>query len=187
MKLTITEALAEIRLIQKRLATKRKYLLENVVRHSALRDPHESSGGQEATARQTKQGILDLERRHLRIRAAIQRSNLDTMLTVSPLADVDGEVAVEETRSVADWLVWRREIAAGQMKLERDIVSVVTKNQEQLSALAKQATSETFRGGDLVVNVNVHDAEQRADAIQRLLGSLDGALTKHNSITQIEV
>ena len=44
-KLTITEALAEIKTVEKRIQKKREAILPFVFRQEMLRDPHEKDGG----------------------------------------------------------------------------------------------------------------------------------------------
>ncbi len=44
-KLTITEALAEIPTIEKRIEKKREFILNYLYRQSSVRDPHEKDGG----------------------------------------------------------------------------------------------------------------------------------------------
>src|SRR6266436_4435076 len=96
-KITITEALAEIKTIAARAQKKRDGVAKYIVRDSRIRDPFQSEGGSEKWIQQERQGLMDLAVRHIKIRTAIQNANL-----VNPMA-VQGK-----TQSVSEWLTWRR-------------------------------------------------------------------------------
>src|SRR5688500_13494204 len=101
-KLTITEALAEIQTIEKRLAKKREWVSNNLFRPEQLRDPmSDKDGGIKAYLKAEIQSIQDLEDRKVRLRCAINRSNDSTLV-----------VLAGRTWSVAEWLAWRREVAS---------------------------------------------------------------------------
>src|SRR5439155_22848829 len=100
MATTITEALAEIKTIGKRLEKKRSAILQLIARDSRVKDPLEKEGGSVRYIQAERQSVKDLETRIVAIRTAIQKSNLST-----PLA-LDGQ-----SMSVAEWLTWRREVS----------------------------------------------------------------------------
>jgi hypothetical protein len=77
-KLTITEALAEIKTINARLQKKRESIGTNLMRDSRIKDPMESEGGSEEFIRKETQAIDDLQKRIVSIRTAIQQQNLVT-------------------------------------------------------------------------------------------------------------
>src|SRR6266851_1458935 len=96
MGMTITEALAEIKTIGKRLEKKKQAVLANIGRDSRLKDPLEDSVKYVA---QERQAIEDLEKRIVAIRTAIQKKNLETPCTVG-----------ENTFMVQEWLNLRKEV-----------------------------------------------------------------------------
>src|SRR6266850_8251735 len=104
-KMTITEALQEIKTIGKRLEKKRLAVSDKLARDTRIKDPLEKDGGSEKFVREERQAIGDLEKRIVAIRTAIQRSNLITMVPI------DGNQG-----TVAEWLTWRREVSAGQVE-----------------------------------------------------------------------
>ena len=79
---TITESLAEIKTIGKRLIKKRHALGSYIARDVRVRDPLEKNGGSEKFVAEERQSIADLENRVIAIRTAIQQSNLNSTVTV---------------------------------------------------------------------------------------------------------
>ncbi len=106
-KTTITEALAELKTIQKRITKKREFIDNNLARQDFVRDPHLGDGGTEKLNEEAFQSISDMEERTIRIRSAILKSNLETFIKVGGFFT---------GRSVQDWLTWRREILDRQRK-----------------------------------------------------------------------
>ena len=98
--ITITEALAELKTIDKRIAKKREFVLGYLLRQEMFKDPLEKDGGSVSAIKREMQSIHDLEERKIVIRRAVQRANEQNTVTVA-----------RQTRSIADWLVWRREVA----------------------------------------------------------------------------
>src|SRR5277367_6394116 len=97
---TITEALAELKTIDKRIQKKREFVLGYLLRQEMFKDPLERDGGSVSAIKREMQSIRDLEERKIGIRRAIQQANERTNVTVG-----------KQTRSIADWLVWKREVA----------------------------------------------------------------------------
>ena len=60
-KLTITEALAEIKTIEKRIDKKRQSLQPYIARMDGVKDPLEKSGGSAAFIKAERQAIGDLQ------------------------------------------------------------------------------------------------------------------------------
>lgn len=177
--ITITEALAELKTIQKRLETRRHNVLEYIARDARLKDPFEKSGGSSAHINAERQGITDLERRVVLIRTAIQQSNLATQLTLGG-----------STQSVADWLTWRREVASGSKLFMASMVNgirAVRAEMQKRGLKAVTATEENPVPGDIVVNVNEKDLLSSQETIEQLLGDLDGKLSLLNATTTISV
>src|SRR4051794_20067573 len=101
--ITITEALAELKTIDKRIEKKREFILGYLLRQGMFKDPLEKDGGSVAAIKRELQAVRDLEERRITIRRAIQQANERVTVTVG-----------KQTRSIADWLVWRREVAPKQ-------------------------------------------------------------------------
>lgn len=184
-KLTITEALQEIKTIGKRLEKKRASIGPYLARDSRVRDPLEKDGGSEKFIQSERQAMADLETRIIGIRTAIQRSNLESSITVGA-----------KTRSVAEWLTWRREISAshknflgglsgGLQNLRNDI----QKKGGKVIA-ASVAINEAMGPNDppqMVVNIDERKLLQELEEVEETLGTLDGKLSLFNATTVIDV
>jgi hypothetical protein len=95
MKLTITEALAEIKTLGKRIQKKEQFVLENLSRPEIITDPHDE--GSEVVVARERQALGDLRNRWVNLRRGISDANTATTLTVE-----------KTVRTIAEWLIWRR-------------------------------------------------------------------------------
>jgi hypothetical protein len=182
-KLTITEALQEIKTIGKRLEKKRQSISPYLARDSRVRDPLEKDGGSEKFINSERQAIADLENRVVAIRTAIQRSNLDSSITVGT-----------KGRTVAEWLTWRRELAAGHKSFLSSISAGLTNVRNEVQkkggkVIAAVAVNEAVGPNDppqLVINVDERKLIQDIEEIEETLGTLDGKLSLFNATTVID-
>ena len=176
-KLTITEALAEIKTVEKRIQKKREAILPFVFRQEMLRDPHEKDGGSAVVVQQELQAVGDLQERVIAIRRAIQEANSTTDITVGG-----------ETRSISDWLVWRREVAPQRQQLYVDIRNAINNMRAQAQQKGLQVVaSESGNQSDIVVNVNEKKLAAQIEALEEVLGTLDGQLSLKNATVTIEL
>jgi hypothetical protein len=185
--LTITEALQEIKTINSRAVKKREAIAKYVVRDARIRDPFEAAGGSEKWIRQERQSLLDLENRVIAIRTGIQRSNLSLSVTVQG-----------ETKTVAEWLTWRREIAQEQKKFAGFIASSIQALRQQLqqkggrmtvgsSATATVNLMEKDAAPEMILSVDEMQNLQDIEHMETVLGDLDGKLSLFNATTTIEI
>jgi len=186
--MTITEALAEIKTINKRLEKKTGAVGQYLARDSRVRDPLEKDGGSADWIARERQAIWDLEKRIISIRTAIQRVNLTTSCTVNGTS-----------RTLAEWLTWRREVSAGQQKFLsllingiRNVRAQVQKEGGRVLALASASaevntSSDPKAPPDVVVNVDERDLLEAQENLEQTLGELDGKLSLLNATTTIEV
>jgi hypothetical protein len=176
---TITEALAELKTIEKRVAKKQEAIRGLLVRQDGLKDPLEKQGGSVNFVATERQSICDLEERGVRIRLAIGAKNADTNLTVNG-----------QTRSVADWLVWRREVSGNRQKflceIRERILAARGKAQRDGIAVVKSA-SEATQLTDLIVNVDELLLTEQIEGLEEILGTLDGKLSLLNATTSVTV
>jgi len=183
-KMTITEALAEVKTIGKRLEKKEQAVLANVARDGRMLDPLGRDGGSEKFVAQERQAIRDLEDRLIRIRTQIQTVNLNTPLTIG-----------KRRMSVAEWLTFRREVAEGQQGfysgLSLAIRAIRTKYEQPSFSVRASATAIAQTGENKPIEVAVHLDEKgligEAEELETLLGTLDGQLSLLNATTTIEV
>jgi hypothetical protein len=188
---TITEALAEIKTITKRLATKREFVTSYLLRHEEIRDPLEKDGGSGTMIARERQAIADLEQRIVDIRAAIARSNEATKISIGG-----------RTRTVTEWLAWRKEVAPGVSLFLRDlrnriegvrkmqVEGRVPRTDPRLAALAVQATAianKSEKPPEIIVNLDEKELAKDSEAHEDILGQLDGQLSLKNATTEIRV
>jgi len=179
---TITEALAEIKTIGKRIEKKRQSIATYLARDLRLKDPLEKDGGSVAFVTSERQGISDLEARIVGIRTAIQKSNLDTVTVISGT-----------TKSVAEWLTWRREVAPGAQSflasLNNGIRTIREKAQRdgaRIVPMGGESVAET-KGVEVVVNVDERALLAAQENLETTLGELDGRLSLLNATTVINL
>jgi len=175
-KLTITEALAEIKTINARIAKKRTAVMLYFARDGRLRDPLETDGGSIEFVKRERQAISDLEDRLVAIRCAIQASNLATTTTV-------GEIS----KSIAGWLNWRREISKGRQQFLGTMTQRLTVVRQECLKQGWSITDKDPQPGEVIVSVNEKQLAQETEALEHLLGDLDGKLSLLNATTTIEL
>jgi len=173
---TITEALAELKTIDKRIEKKREFVLTFLLRQEVFRDPLEKEGGAALAIRRELQSIRDLEERKVAIRRAIQQTNQTTSLTVG-----------KESRTIADWLVWRREVAPVRSQF---LASIRTKIDQSRHEAARRSTGSSAGAdgapSDVVININEQELAQEIESMEEALGKLDGQLSLKNATLLID-
>jgi len=181
--LTLTEALAEIKTIGKRIGKKQEYARVLIARDERIRDPLEKQGGSVAGLTAELQSIRDLEERIVTLRTRIQAANHRIAVTVQ------GEV-----RSLMEWLTWRKEVAP----LRRQFISAMigqiaqVRKEAQQKGMVVAAAAAVHSSGDgkaTQILVNLDEAQLNADAerLELVLGELDGQLSLKNATETIEV
>lgn len=180
--MTITEALAEIKTIGKRIAKKRDTIGQYVARQDSQKDPLAADGGSVEFIKRERQAITDLAARVVLLRAQIAAANARTQVTVEG-----------DTHSVADWLTWRREVAPGMQGFLKELRTGIENVRKQVAAkgfgvVSATATVNTAEVRPTDVWVNISEKELAADIehLETVLGGLDGQLSLTNAITQVE-
>lgn len=177
--MTITEALAEIKTILKRLESKREFIRTYQFRIDSLRDPLEKDGGSVKAVAEAIQAISDLESRIVALRVAIAEANSTNEI------EIEGSL-----RTIADWLIWRREIAPSQERTLNELA-------QRLSAARQQVSSQKYRWGDnakaedkpvdIIVNIDETKLNNDKEKIKNILGQLDGQLSLKNATIQLSI
>lgn len=167
-KLTITEALAEIKTVTKRIENKRQFVNSSFAMDSRLRDPYEESGGVKKKLREELQAIGDLEQRLVDLRMAIARANSTTQLTIG-----------KRSRTVSEWLIWRREVAPATTRFYKGL-------QAGIANAVKHKFDPNENASVVVVADQAHITETIED-IDAILGELDGKLSLLNATTFVEL
>lgn len=179
--LTVTEALADIKTLVKRIEKKRQSTYGVLARQYGLRDPMERSGGSIEFIRAERQGIKDLEERLVGLRVAIQELNQREEITI------DGE-----TRTIASWLTWRKEVLPGQ-RLYLDNLRAKLEQvrreaaQKQVGVVnVNQQTADT-KLSDLLINIDEGQLAREIEHLEHVVGTLDGQLSLKNATTTISI
>src|SRR3990167_9133141 len=181
VRMTITEALAEIKTTGKRIAKKREAVACYIARQDNLKDPLANDGGSVEFIKRERQAIGDLENRIVELRAKIAAANARTGVTVEG-----------ETRSVADWLTYRREVAPGQQQFLNNLrggldglrKQVAAKGLGLVNATATVNTAEV-KPTDVWVNISEKGLAEEIEHLETVLGGLDGQLSITNATTTI--
>jgi hypothetical protein len=176
MDITITEALAEVPTITKRIAKKQQFVMDFLSRPASARDPHEKDGGSVELIKQNLQGIADLEQRLIAIRSGIAASNARTTITIGTT-----------TRTITDWLTWRREIAEGQRLRLASVASYLRQLRDKAQKAGAKVSENPEGFTDYAVNVNEKDLSDQIEALETTLGALDGQLSLKNATTTISL
>lgn len=179
MAYTITEALQEIKTINKRIEVKRQSVTQYAVRNAMIKDPLEKDGGSTQYIARERQAISDLENRIVQIRTAIQRSNLST------IAAIQGR-----TRSVAEWLTWRREVSQGEKNFLNQIAAGIKQVRDKLQReggrLIPAANEPQAATGEAVIHLDEQELNKQREDMEIILGELDGKLSLLNATTVID-
>jgi hypothetical protein len=168
----ITLALAEIKLISKRIEQKRDFIETYLSRSADRVDPLIKDGGAEEAIKREMQSIHDLEERLIVIRRAIAKANAENTLTVEGT-----------TRSIADWLTWKREVAPQEQLLLQTMIKRIELWRAQTNSRGGVLVQPGTEGKstDLVVNYSEQELANRSETLQKILGGLDGQLSLANA------
>jgi hypothetical protein len=181
MTITITEALAEIKTIGKRVEKKREFVLNYLYRQEGLKDPLEKDGGSVEAIRREMQAIHDLETRVVALRRGIQHANDKTEVTIK-----------DNVLSIADWLTWRRDVAPSeqtfmhQMRARLHQMREVAKRGGSQVIGAMASVSTDAKPTDYVINIDEAELARKTEELEELLGVLDGQLSLKNATIMIE-
>lgn len=176
--MTITEGLAEIKTLEKRVAHKMSAIVPYVARPAALVDPLEKKGGSGKYISEEMQAIQDLQERVIAIRTAIQQTNLITNLTVQGM-----------TRTIAEWLTWRKEISNNRRLLLTNIRAQITRARgEGTPSRARQAVADATATAPDQIHVAVDEQAiiSASEQVEQVLGTLDGQLSLLNATVKLE-
>lgn len=177
--MTITEALAEIKTVEKRIAAKREFVKTYLARSEGLKDPLEKDGGSAKAITEAQQSIWDLETRLVELRRLIQSANEKTAISLEG-----------ETRSIADWLVWRREIAPGRKQFLNSLSSSISNLRSNamsrgFNMVGVNQVNSDVKPTDIIVNIAEGELSKEIEALQNILGQLDGQLSLKNATVMV--
>lgn len=171
--MTITEALAEIKTLGKRIDQKTAFITGNVARPSVITDPLAKEGGSEKRVAEEIQAHGDLVGRVEAIRVLIQRANQTNTITLEGL-----------TKSVAGWLAWRKECAPKTKALLGALASNIKGGRQQME---RQTAQTPDRPVSLIAHYSEDEIAKRSEQIEKILGTLDGKLSLFNATCTVDV
>ncbi len=178
MTMTITEALAELKLITNKVAKKQEWVLQNLVKPKHIADPLVDKGGLVAVMKQEMQAINDLQTRAVVIRRSIMASNIATQATV-----------LEVTKTIYEWLVWKKDIAQNKNRFLSSIYANTKREFDKIANQPQAAKTDDNKTILIELEANTDYMQCTTDAayIQEILDKLDGVLSLKNATTTIEV
>lgn len=178
-QITITEGLAEIKTIGKRVEKKREFITANIARQDTIKDPLENQGGSKKVIQQERQGIADLYARLVKIRSEISRANSVTSVSINGM-----------THSIADWIVWRREVAPqakGLLQGLRQGLASLRQQAQQKGIPVRGIDQQAQAPTDVIVNIDEKALAEEIEGLEDTLGQLDGILSLKNATVLIDV
>lgn len=174
--MTITEALAELKTLGARLEKNAEYVKSYIVRDERIRDPFDRAGSSSAAEIAAKrQASNDLRERWVKIRSAIHKRNQSQTLEIEGV-----------TRSLADWIVWRREISHN-LKVELDALANAINGARARLRQGNAAQKEGEAPVNMIVNLDEAALFAERERVEKILGQLDGQLSLKNATTLIEL
>jgi hypothetical protein len=179
MTTTITEALAELKLIKSKIEKKTGFIVQYLGRQEGAKDPLEKQGGCAKAIAEEMQAIGDLHERFVNIRSAIAARNAAVNVTIGTTS-----------RSVADWLVWRRDVAPlvkGLQKGLQDKINQIRNGAKAQGWSVVKAGEPTAQPTDVIIEIDEKALAERSEATQEVLDTLDGKLSLHNATQTVEV
>ncbi len=180
--MTITEALAEIKTIGKRIISKQESLRNYIARNDQMKDPMAKEGGSAKFVAESRQAIIDLQKRIIDLRTAIQFANMQTNLTIG-----------EQQNTIFQWLTWRREVAPVAKKNADELWNVLTQVRQAAQSkglkivAAAAAVNNSDTANDVIINISETDLAKERENLETILGELDGRLSLVNATTQIDL
>lgn len=180
--LTITEALAEIKTLGKRMEKKRELVNAHIARNDLIRDPFDKDGGSFQVLAQELQSLSDLEARLVRIRLAIQAANHTISITLAGV-----------TRTIAGWLTWRKEVAPKRQQFVASLqsnIARIRKDAQQKGmtvGVGAAISTGTAEVNNILINVDELELAKESETLVTILGDLDGQLSLKNATETITI
>lgn len=175
---TITEALAELKIVGKKLDNQRTAAAEYLFRPENQKDPLEKQGGSVAFVAEKRQSVRDLESRFIAIRYAIATANQSNQITIEG-----------ETMTIANWLVWKREVYPQRSAFLRALLNGIGQARRIAAKQQGSVTSDESKAkpGDIVVNLDEKALTDEIEKLDTIFGTLDGQLSLKNATLVVNV
>lgn len=167
----ITEGLAEIKTLIKRIEKNREFIARNFVTTSNVVDPYAESGGLQKKVSETIQATTDLMKRIVKIRSAINTANATNRIKIG-----------DYEQTIGEWLIWRRDI----LPLLRDWERFLLQNLEQAKTHTLPA-NWVEQKVQLIISVDEKEITQYFTNILLTNEELDGKLSLANATIDLEL
>lgn len=169
-KMTITEALAEIKLLDKRLNKKNTFIKANLVRQDIDADPLQGEGVKVIASE--LQAYKDLLRNVEKIKLAIHNANNSVQVTIE-----------NQTKTIAEWLTWK--------SISYDYLAGLQANMNAVLLHTPKSQAYTKMDGTPAVSTTVYNYEpvnlqKEVEELETIYEKLDGKLSVVNATTVIE-
>ncbi len=177
--ITITEALQELKTIDKRIVAARDFVMSYGVRQGSTIDPLDLEGGSHKAVPAKLDSIRDLLERKVVLRSAINAKNALTTVTVAG-----------QSRTVADWIIWRREAFKQELDawtaLQRKVLEARTQCAGKAITLREDGNQPT-KVNEASCFIPEGTIAKRISQLQEIESVLDGKLSVVNATTTIEI
>lgn len=180
MLLSISEALAEIKLIEKKISKKRENIACHCIKMDHMPDPFEKErGGSQGFLKSEMQSCEDLLERHIKIRNLISKANLENEVTVEGV-----------TKNITSWLIFKREILSAQLSHLQSLKSTIERKLADAAArpqLYKKADETEAYLIKVSSNIDLNSLQKKIEDIITIQERLDGVLSMKNAQIQIDL
>lgn len=169
-KMTITEAMAELKLIDKKIQKKSDFILSNISSSDIVPDSLEGKGKERIKSE--FKSISDLNKEYINIKKAINIANSENNVTIN-----------NNTMTIQEWLNWKAYVYEREISLLNNTISLLNKKTEPRAYKDEDGNSK-FE----VITYNVDD-EYISKEIETIMDSyerLDGQLSLKNATIVIE-
>jgi hypothetical protein len=173
--LTVAEALAEVATIGRRLEQKHCLIATYLLREQQYRDPLRGEGGSAAVLARELASVRALHERMVLLRRLIQNAYERTTITFG-----------EQTRSLADWLTWKREVSARRAGFLRKLSARITRARGEAARQGRERAAGD-KPADVIVHLNETELAEDQESLEELLGYLEGQLALKNATLTIAV
>lgn len=175
---TITEALAELKTIDSKISSTEDFLQQYSFRQGSSIDPLADEGGSDKVIPQRMQALKDLLERKVTIRSAVNNKNAETPLEVCGI-----------TRTVAEWIIWRRETFKREVMAFQKILGHV--QEARRVCIEKSFTFIEGAQPSKVTEVSCFVSEaglsDKIEQLREIESTLDGKLSMLNATTTVTI
>lgn len=172
-RMTITEALAEIHVLDKRLQAKHDFVMNHSMLDTRIKDP---LGDTSKEVAQALQAIGDLENRRIVIRQAIAHANAENFISVGG-----------RELSIANWLVWKREVGPSRLQWLKSIRKAMERARQELKQQLTREVPEGVPAPGLDAMIDEKWLSKEIENLEEQIERLDGQMSLKNATVFVEV